>query len=188
MLHDGEDHWVTISNITKEKSTSSIIRIFDSLNSNRPCEIILNQIASIQKVVRPEKFLAVYKEPVQRQENGTDCGVMAIAFATSLAFGHDPPECGYDNPRSHLLKCVKDGVISVFPSKLGRIKRVSVVRRQFLTPIHCICRLVLPQNEDIQMAQCDRCGIWYHENCLQIPVDVFGNESVYWVCDFCNCE
>ena len=33
---------------------------------------------------------------VQQQGNGVDCGVFAIAYATSLAFGKSPSLCSYN--------------------------------------------------------------------------------------------
>ena len=39
---------------------------------------------------------------VQQQENESDCGVFAIAFAKCLLEGKDPSEYDFVNPRKHL--------------------------------------------------------------------------------------
>ena len=56
---------------------------------------------------------------VQRQINGCDCGVFAIANATELAFGKDPLLCQYDTEvmRLHFLKCLENRKMKRFPLK-----------------------------------------------------------------------
>lgn len=36
------------------------------------------------------------------------------------------------------------------------------------------------------MACCDTCGIWYHENCVKIPKEVFDDEIFCWRCTDCE--
>ena len=40
---------------------------------------------------------------VQQQENESDCGVFAIAFAKTILAGMDPTMEYFTNPRSHLI-------------------------------------------------------------------------------------
>ncbi len=55
--------------------------------------------------------------PVQQQSNGSDCGVLAIAFATSLALETDPRQVTFDvNGMRHLALCLRNRAISMFPS------------------------------------------------------------------------
>ena len=46
---------------------------------------------------------------VQTQQGGTDCGVFAIAMATSLGCGDNPAQLTFqqENLREHLLKCLE---------------------------------------------------------------------------------
>lgn len=53
--------------------------------------------------------------PVQRQMNGSDCGVFAVAFATSILYGRNPEQCCYTKVRGHLSGCLRQGVITPFP-------------------------------------------------------------------------
>ena len=39
---------------------------------------------------------------VQQQENGSDCGVFAIAYAQSLLEGKNPAEYDFIDPRKHV--------------------------------------------------------------------------------------
>ena len=41
---------------------------------------------------------------VQQQENESDCGAFAIAFAKCLLEGKDPSEYDFVNPRKHLAQ------------------------------------------------------------------------------------
>ena len=52
---------------------------------------------------------------VQQQENESDCGVFAIAFAKCLLEGKDPSEYHFVNSRKHL----PEGVIPEFPKVLS---------------------------------------------------------------------
>ena len=56
--------------------------------------------------------------PVQQQQNGSDCGVFSIAFATCLVFGILLETVQFNVPamHSHLLRCLKAGKIELFPT------------------------------------------------------------------------
>jgi len=59
-------------------------------------------------------------EKTQQQENNTDCGLYAIAFATDLCHGIDPVGLLYaagSELRCHFLKCLQEGCLTPFPSK-----------------------------------------------------------------------
>ena len=56
---------------------------------------------------------------IQRQCNGWDCGVYAIAFATDLVNGKDPCLSRYlqEEMRRHLISCLEEGNMSPFPTE-----------------------------------------------------------------------
>ena len=56
--------------------------------------------------------------PVQQQTNCVDCGLFAIAFATTLARNENPVRRTYDTTklRQHLVSCLEVGRMSVMPS------------------------------------------------------------------------
>ena len=67
-------------------------------------------------------FKYVYKDKVkinimnvQQQENVSDCGVFAIAFAKCLLDGKDPSQYDFVNPRKHLAQYLPEGVIPEYP-------------------------------------------------------------------------
>ena len=56
---------------------------------------------------------------VQQQENGSDCGVFAIAFAKCLLEGKDPSLYDFVNSRTHLSQYLPQGIIPEFPKVLA---------------------------------------------------------------------
>ena len=56
---------------------------------------------------------------VQQQENESDCGVFAIAFAKCLLKGKDPSEYDFVNPRKQLAQYLPQGTIPEFPKVLA---------------------------------------------------------------------
>ena len=56
---------------------------------------------------------------VQQQENESDCGVFAIAFAKCMLEGKDPSEYDFVNPRKHLAQYLPQGIIPELPKVLA---------------------------------------------------------------------
>ena len=56
-------------------------------------------------------------QPLQKQVGGTDCGLFAIAVITAIAHGKDPSQIQFkqEEIRNHLLNCLKDKYITLFP-------------------------------------------------------------------------
>ena len=86
-------------------------KIYDSLYKTIHKEttaVDLNMFKKIGKV-------RIEVTDMQVQKGSTDCGIFAIAVATSLLFGTDP-SYKQDKMRDHLLHCLHSGSLSVFPS------------------------------------------------------------------------
>ncbi|XP_067213884.1 serine/threonine-protein kinase 10-like [Linepithema humile] len=94
--------------------------IYDSLNKKElhsDHEKFLRQLFPTYPFnERPVKFPTVQKQP-----NGNDCGVFAIAFAISLLFNIKPEKVRYDHSlmRSHLIKIFESNMIEHFPQDLN---------------------------------------------------------------------
>lgn len=102
-------HWVCIHHIDGE------LRVYDSLYDNLThlqSACIAALFPHAPKVVFPS---------VQKQTNGVDCGVFAIAFATSIALGEDP--CGrvFDTStmRPRLYEMLQREALMSFPSEIS---------------------------------------------------------------------
>ena len=110
ILHAGGNHWVCTSSIGCEKG---FVNVYDSLFH----DAIVNDIKQQVQNIVGDDFKDILVVPVQQQLNGSDCGVFAIAFATTLVYTLDTNIPQFDVPqmRSHLSTCLKAGLITPFP-------------------------------------------------------------------------
>lgn len=130
----------------------------------------------------------------QQQKNSYDCGVFAIAFATSLAFDQDPCDIVYDTKcmRNHLLLCFEKEELSPFPTLSVRPQRNSRDNRETRElaksiEVYCHCRRIeysLPtkDQEKWAMVQCTLCKEWFHRMCEKVPKRTAGK----WLCKICK--
>ena len=135
-------------------------------------------------VFSPASELEVRIMDVGQQSNGSDCGVLAIAFAFDICCGKDPCSVRFDHKsiRHHLIKCLEDCKFTRFPI-LGK-RSSSGIKRVQKTELHCSCRL--PEKVGDKMAECEACKVWYHQHCMDIPSEVFNSADVPWRCKDCN--
>ena len=130
----------------------------------------------------------------QKQGNGFDCGVFAIAFATSLANGQDPSSLLYDPSklRNHLRSCMDSGKLTEFPSTSGRPR----TRGQKIenADVFCYCRrtdyTLESKPDSLEMVGCDRkgsdCVLWVHKMCDDTFPDLDTGTDVEWYCKICQ--
>ena len=100
-------------------------------------------------------------EDVDMQPNGIDCGLYSLAFATTLCSGGDPVKLHYHNDqmRSHLMKCLENGVVEPFPAtKCGARHPRSIQTVE----VYCHCRM---PDGNSKMIQCLACREWFHQHC-----------------------
>ena len=130
----------------------------------------------------------------QRQIGSSDCGLFAIAFATSLCSGLDLHTLKYDQSkmRSNFLSCVESGCLFPFhtPGATRRLGRAYFVHTKEV-PVFCICRL--PWNKDSTahivrgaLVQCALCKEWYHQFCCQIDDVVLDTPKYKYLCRKCT--
>ena len=105
------DHWVVGTTIGCDKDE---MKIYDSYycTIDRPTKVIIHNLFSASealkiKVLRPQK-----------QTGTQDCGLFAIAYATSIAHGHDlTKKFDQQRIRHHLSICFRNSVMTVFPQQ-----------------------------------------------------------------------
>ena len=105
------NHWCTVSNIGCNKG---VVNVYDSLYPSIS-KSTLKLIASL--VFSPASQVVVRMMDVGKQFNGSDCGVLAIAFAYDTCCGVDPCKVKFDNRsvRQHLACCLEQCRLSRFP-------------------------------------------------------------------------
>jgi hypothetical protein len=153
-------HWCVVSNIGCPDGT---VNVYDTLcQSLRP---------SLKPVIASLAFtksaqLTIQMMDVQKQGNGSDCGVLAIAIAYDLCAGHNPCQVQYNAVRPHLMACLEDARFSRFPVTSRR--RTGGATTSEVIDLFCTCRM--PKEKDVEMAPCDTCGQWFHKHCADIGI------------------
>ena len=89
----GSLHWVCVANASENKSHNGECKLYGSLSNVKISLDVAKQIASFSFCDLPKILVEI--KGVQQQTNSVDCGLFAIAFATSLAFGEDPANVTY---------------------------------------------------------------------------------------------
>ena len=168
VVHDN-DHWVLVA-----KTEAGHVSIYDSLAQScwRKRPHTLSCASSLLQT--SEKHLLYKVKSCQQQNNGFDCGVNAVAFATSVAHGVDPITVIYDRRtlRSHLQKLLAAENFTPFPSTKGyptRGTQSTQSAEEILQKenVYCSCRRTehrLPP-KDWYMVQCESCNELYHRMC-----------------------
>ena len=109
LLHDGRNHWIL------SFYSNGCVQVCDSPNtaltrsSRKAIRSLYKHYFSGDEVI---SFL-----PVQRQPDGYNCGLFAIAFAAEILDGKSPSEAIFsvDEMRGHLISCLETQKLSPFP-------------------------------------------------------------------------
>ena len=109
ILNSTGQHWVTLTSIGCELGK---VKIYDS-----SFRCVTGRMKTIMLNI-PSKHIQIELPPFQKQPNGDDCGLFAIASAVCLAEGQDPSEVNWDvhQMRTHLLECLQKGCLEKFPT------------------------------------------------------------------------
>ena len=114
------------------------------------------------------------------QHGATDCGLYAIAIATSLANGMDPSQQIFHqgDMRSHLVDCLSSKKMIPFP-----IKKNYRIENSMLSSINLYLCPVCgePDYGEIIMVECEACHNWFHNTCVP-PY----HENENWYCMKCH--
>lgn len=178
ILNIGRNHWITISTIGCE---SGSINVYDSMHwklSSITKKVIADLLMTTNRAIK-----VTYRN-VQWQKGGSDCGLFAIAFATSVCLGNDPAALLYSQPqmRNHFLSCIDTEEITDFPQRSSTRRARNNQADTELISVFCVCRL--PDDGEL-MVQCSQCKEWYHKACIGTP-DVCFDETEPWFCNQCN--
>jgi len=170
-------HWVCISTIGCQ---AGIVKIFDSLYS-KPNSVLTDH--ACRMLFCQQDTVTFCNEKVQKQLGGSDCGLMALAFATDLCHGLDPATQRYSQfeMRQHFVSCLESGKMKPFPKTNRRVHCHLSCNRNSV-PIFCLCRL--PNNKQ-EYIQCCSCRGWYHPQCSLAPQWAI-TSKLPWKCPKCK--
>ena len=176
IVHVRNNHWCVVSTVGCD---SGVICVYDSLYKTLSNDLV-HLIASM--VYSPLSELKIVMMDVEKQSNGSDCGVLSIAYAFDICSSLNPCVVRFDHSkiREHLATCLENCQVSRFPIV---DERHSIARKPKTIELHCSCRM--PEEEGDEMAMCDSCHVWYHRHCMDIPSEVLGGSEVHWECKRC---
>ena len=178
ILHTGCGHWHVISTIGTKHAE---VNIFDSMYSSYHSK---TQIASILATKEPAIKLKYID--VQMQSGQSDCGIFAIAFATALAHGLQPVNHIFQQNamRNHLLNCLENGKMTMFPIKKVR-RTAEKVKKIETIPVYCSCRM--PELPNVNCIQCYACKEWFHiDMCVKVDKAFLNKTKLKWYCSLCS--
>ena len=117
------------------------------------------------------------------QAGGSDCGLFAIAFATSLCYGQLPGKFHFDQSVmcKHLICCFERGHFEMFPIDRNRQSKNKVKATKTIA-VYCSCRM--PELPGSEMIQCGGCKDWFLIG-FCITVDKKARSSK-WHCISCS--
>ena len=184
--HTGKDHWV----VSFRDETGSIF-LFDSLGFERPTRYIMTPSLSIQLGLmygkNTDQDLEVILIETQKQTNGVDCGLFAIAHLIEFCVnGALNPNAGFDTKkmRNHLQFCLESRRLSCFPTiprrPTSRNRKITK-QKSIAINLHCKCRL---PDYIGDMVKCAACTVWYHKYCVSASIDSSGSKNTFF-CDKC---
>ena len=109
ILHVNNNHWICVSSI---KCAPGYVNLLDSQSKTE----ISQEIVGLVKNLLGPSYKGINQQPVQQQQNNSDCGVFTIAFATCLVYGQDPQLINFSIPmmHPHLLNCLQGSAIHPF--------------------------------------------------------------------------
>ena len=136
VLHNHSSHWVTVASPPSDIAADVIL--YDSLYTG----------VTFPTKMQIAKLLAAEHSPIrcvidtrQVQTGTDDCGLFALAAATSICF-NCPTSLKYDQPalRPHFNTCMRNGIMTPFPSSMTAVRRQPLIKCVDID-VFCSCRL-----------------------------------------------
>ena len=117
LLHDGGCHWLLAF------SADGQVQVCDSLRSSLSA-ITKKSLRSLFKPFMSKKKLKVAIVPSDRQKDGVNCGLFALAFASIILDGKSPSHYCFkvDEMRDHYIHCLKESTLYPFPAINKKIR------------------------------------------------------------------
>ena len=109
-MHKSANHWLM------SFSSNDGVQICDSLYTDLT-SVIKNRLKALYKYKVEKNGKSFSIVPVQKQSDGYNCRLLAIAFATDVLHGLSPADSCFNVSlmRSHLLQCLETEELTFVP-------------------------------------------------------------------------
>ena len=118
LLHDGGCHWLLAF------SSAGRVQVCDSLSS-KLSHVTKKSLKSLFTPLIKDGKLEVTFLPSDKQKDGVNCGLYALAFASVILSRRSPSEYVFkvDEMRDHYVRCLSEEKLLLFPAKTKKITR-----------------------------------------------------------------
>ena len=98
----------------------------------------------------------------------SDCGLFAVAYATSVAFGKDPGRCHFNQQQMRVLlhDCFLNGILTPFPHEEKEMPKANGIRNRDDIAFYCHC--CMPELNNVVMIECSNYTQWYLVVCGKV--------------------
>ena len=153
-ITDRSDHWLAITTIG---TSHPEVLVYDSLSSTVPEKVKL-QISSL--LCTRKRSVRLQFVDIVKQSGLNDCGVFAVAYATTLCLGKSPGKYTFDQTkmRKHLQRCLEKRHFTMFPITKERRYTGNKIKGEISIPVYCSCRMPAMN----PMIECCSCHEWFH--------------------------
>ncbi len=208
IVHAGSNHWAVLTNIgINEIEREKTVKLYDSFvslsrNSNNnvqiPPAIVWQACQLLRKPYvhsQPESTIYVKVMSCPQQENGWDCGPLALANAIALAHGLLPENLSYTGAvRKQLLQMLVTREIEpcsftsvdkhCTKARIGRIDSMISVP-QVTQCFTSICDCQMPESYD-NVILCVHCKRFFHQACYLLGHSNKITSHINFVCYSCR--
>jgi len=124
------------------------------------------------------KVVSEVKDQRFSVQGTNQCGVLAVAFATELAFSGKVTYVNFllNQLRPHLLKCIRADKFQPFPRAPEPVKPAKRLGGPLPVQVHCYCRL---PGTFGTMVLCASCRRYYHIKCMGLTREPTARR---WLC------
>lgn len=111
-FHNYDGHW------SLSQLSGGSVDLYDSLQAKFIGSTLKEQLVALYGDLAEDGELTVSQHQVQLQKGSTDCGLFAVAFATSILLGDQPSSLQYKQKemRGHLTDCLQNQLMIPFPA------------------------------------------------------------------------
>ena len=119
LLHDGSCHWLLAF------SSSGRVQVCDNLRTNLT-SVSKQCLKSFYQPLLKNGKLEVTLLPVEKETDGFNCGLFALAYASILFDGKSPTDFRFlvKEMRTHYIKCLKDVTLHPLRTLLHRATKL----------------------------------------------------------------
>ena len=132
LYNEVRHHWLPVASVSNGID-EPVVNVYDSLFHTASSHT-KKQIDCIVNIRIKLNFM-----DVTCQNGSDDCGLFAVAYATTICYGKKPEKFIFDQGlmRRHLLKCLENKLVEEFPVRKELTKLSTTMQLWFIVHVEC---------------------------------------------------